>query len=333
MKRFLRRGIQEIEILGCHDCSPRDAFMEFHDIFSAISFLRKLADDPLNMVALRGVYAAASYAKPLNVFRLTDHQLLEQLAHQIVSGHIKLAPVVKQGYHFARVGTESQTSDGPRQADESLSETQQVPTPPGQQPLPTDVQTAAPMQSSEQSREPPSETVTIEEETKTAWIEVELIDGEGEPLKYEPYWIRLPDGEVREGRLDQNGFVRFEDIEPGICAVKLLNFDGSDVKISTQSEPVSALTSAGASSSAASQKADDDQEATPDERKMDWIEIEVLSDEGIPAADELYQIQFPSGEIRQGRLDQNGFARIEGIEPGICIVGFQNIDTGDWKRM
>ncbi|MFH1748265.1 MAG: hypothetical protein ABIG44_14620 [Planctomycetota bacterium] len=52
-----------------------------------------------------------------------------------------------------------------------------------------------------------------------AWVKVELVDEEGNPLADEAYRIQLPDRSVREGRLDERGRVEFDEITPGMCQI------------------------------------------------------------------------------------------------------------------
>src|SRR5213593_5207616 len=47
-----------------------------------------------------------------------------------------------------------------------------------------------------------------EKENKKGWIEIELVDEDGNPVSGEQYRIMLPDGEtVAEGTLDEQGYV------------------------------------------------------------------------------------------------------------------------------
>jgi hypothetical protein len=64
-----------------------------------------------------------------------------------------------------------------------------------------------------------------EAEEKTAWIEIELVDEEDEPVPGEKYEIELPDGSVAKGTLDSDGFVRIEGIDPGNCKVSFPKLD------------------------------------------------------------------------------------------------------------
>ena len=47
------------------------------------------------------------------------------------------------------------------------------------------------------------------------FIEFKLIDQEGKVVKNATYKLKLPDGKTKEGKLDQNGYVKIEDIPPG----------------------------------------------------------------------------------------------------------------------
>src|SRR5262249_53279158 len=68
-----------------------------------------------------------------------------------------------------------------------------------------------------------------ENEIKT-WIELELVDESGNPVGGQRYKITLPDGKVREGRLNSNGFAREDGIERGNCTVEFLDLDKDAVK-------------------------------------------------------------------------------------------------------
>ncbi len=55
------------------------------------------------------------------------------------------------------------------------------------------------------------------------YIEIELMDEEDdEPVADREYFLYLPSGEVRRGRLDANGCAREDNIPPGHCGVRFL---------------------------------------------------------------------------------------------------------------
>ncbi|MEW5993876.1 MAG: hypothetical protein AB1744_05720, partial [Candidatus Zixiibacteriota bacterium] len=47
------------------------------------------------------------------------------------------------------------------------------------------------------------------------WVELKLKDEEGNPIGNRPFRARLPDGQIREGKLDQNGCAKIENVPPG----------------------------------------------------------------------------------------------------------------------
>ena len=64
-----------------------------------------------------------------------------------------------------------------------------------------------------------------------------------------------------------------------------------------------------------------------------WIEIKLIDQDGNPVPGEEFSVQLPDGSPFDGYLDDQGFYRLEGIDPGTCQVTFPNFDTQDWKRV
>ncbi|MFO0837429.1 MAG: type VI secretion system tip protein TssI/VgrG [Phycisphaerae bacterium] len=64
-----------------------------------------------------------------------------------------------------------------------------------------------------------------------------------------------------------------------------------------------------------------------------WIEIELVDECGLPVAGEKYELQLPDGRRRASRLDARGFARVDGIQPGSCMICFPNLDAEAWERI
>ena len=58
------------------------------------------------------------------------------------------------------------------------------------------------------------------------WIEIQLVDEQGEPVSGEPYELTLPDGSIQKGKLNYRGRARVADIgRPGVCLLKFSNLD------------------------------------------------------------------------------------------------------------
>jgi hypothetical protein len=69
------------------------------------------------------------------------------------------------------------------------------------------------------------------------------------------------------------------------------------------------------------------------EKKKSWIEIEMVYEtngESVPGLS--YEITLPDGEtVASGTLDEKGFARVEGFEPGSCKISFPDLDKEAWE--
>jgi hypothetical protein len=68
---------------------------------------------------------------------------------------------------------------------------------------------------------------------------------------------------------------------------------------------------------------------TQRETKRDWIEIEVVYDDGTPY-DGNCHVQLPSGAETDGAPDEDGVVRIDGLLPGSCRVSFPDLDASVW---
>jgi type VI secretion system secreted protein VgrG len=73
-------------------------------------------------------------------------------------------------------------------------------------------------------------------------------------------------------------------------------------------------------------------EEESEQQEDSWIEIELVDDDGNPVPNERYEVTLPNGNIRHGNLDENGFARINGIRPGECEINFPRLDREGWRR-
>ncbi|MDX2150495.1 MAG: type VI secretion system tip protein TssI/VgrG [Bryobacteraceae bacterium] len=63
-------------------------------------------------------------------------------------------------------------------------------------------------------------------EDPTHFIEIKLVDEDGNPVPGEAYKITLPDGTtVADGTLDEQGYAKVSNIDPGTCKVSFPNLD------------------------------------------------------------------------------------------------------------
>jgi hypothetical protein len=67
-------------------------------------------------------------------------------------------------------------------------------------------------------------------------------------------------------------------------------------------------------------------------RETTWIAIRLVDDQGNPVPYKRYRIETPEGTTREGILDDQGRARVDGIEPGTCQVTFPGLDSRLWRK-
>jgi hypothetical protein len=76
-------------------------------------------------------------------------------------------------------------------------------------------------------------------------------------------------------------------------------------------------------------------ERAPLREEKTWFGIELVDDDDPPkpVAFKRYRVELADGSSREGMLDQNGQARIVGIDPGACKVSFPDLHGEDWRRL
>lgn len=67
--------------------------------------------------------------------------------------------------------------------------------------------------------------------------------------------------------------------------------------------------------------------------ELTWIEIRLIGEDDLPIPNERYRLSLPDGSTREGRLDDKGKARVDGIDPGECEVTFPTLDEEAWVRV
>jgi type VI secretion system secreted protein VgrG len=62
---------------------------------------------------------------------------------------------------------------------------------------------------------------------KTSWVEIKIVDEDGDPVVGERYRVTLPDGEtLAEGTTDEKGYAKVTNIDPGSCKITFPRIDG-----------------------------------------------------------------------------------------------------------
>ena len=69
----------------------------------------------------------------------------------------------------------------------------------------------------------------------------------------------------------------------------------------------------------------------PSRKKKTWIEIRLVGENDKPVPDVAYRIWLPDGQTRNGKLDGDGSARVDDIDPGTCMVTFPDLDMEAWE--
>jgi hypothetical protein len=73
-------------------------------------------------------------------------------------------------------------------------------------------------------------------------------------------------------------------------------------------------------------------EPPPPVEEKTWISIVLTDADKRPVPFRRYHIELPDESVREGMLDENGRARLQGIDPGTCKVSFPEFHAKDWSK-
>ena len=62
-----------------------------------------------------------------------------------------------------------------------------------------------------------------------------------------------------------------------------------------------------------------------------WVAIRLVDESGAPVPGERFRIGLPDGSVREGITDELGTARVDGIDPGTCVITFPALDAREWE--
>ncbi|NTX09710.1 carboxypeptidase regulatory-like domain-containing protein [Myxococcus sp. CA056] len=62
-----------------------------------------------------------------------------------------------------------------------------------------------------------------------------------------------------------------------------------------------------------------------------WLVIELTDEGGKPVPNARYMVTLPDGTTREGTLNKNGYARVDGVNPGESQVSFPDLDGSSWR--
>jgi hypothetical protein len=182
----------------------------FADHAAAVRFLRRLRGDASTTLRLRAIYSQETGRYDLS--RASDDEVIERLASQVVSRRLSVWRPVTTG---VGVPESSRTTGGPSVATP----------PPGSPsrpapPVPPVARDAPPPPPA-----PPLRRPTRAEPKPKTWVEVVLVGEDDRPISGKRYMIKLPDGSVRSGFLNQRGTVRLAEIDPGDVEIRFPELD------------------------------------------------------------------------------------------------------------
>lgn len=183
----LHGELQVYEIRAWHEMQPGDVSRPFFNVSSAAAFLRAFMHDPFAMTALRELTASTFWAS--SIYACSNHDIIQQLAEQLVAGRLCLVPLKRIERYLPAGGTRLPTVPNGTQQEE----------PPG------------------------SGTSVPEEHVATNWITFRLIDDDTEaPIAGVELRVTLPDGVTRTYATDHSGQVHLTDLPDGTCDLEQL---------------------------------------------------------------------------------------------------------------
>jgi hypothetical protein len=206
----LRLGGRHWELHAAPDCDQCKFQARMRNRGAARQWLQQFKRDSSAMKELRRMLALENLS--LRLDRASDDAILEQAAIMFETGRwLVSAP----GHH-----TDTQSVSGEGGKSQSGKSDQDQAGASGQSTaLLTDRRSSG---AGDTGKKSASKELT--------WVEIRLLDTAGKPVGGVAFELKLPDGEVKSGKLDDSGIARFDQILPGQCEVRFPGLDGAEWK-------------------------------------------------------------------------------------------------------
>ncbi len=139
-----------------------------------------------------------------------------------------------------------------------------------------------------------------------SWVGIQLVDRLCRPIAGEPYRITLPDGQVVEGKTDDNGTAGLVDLLPGSCRIGFPELDSDAWRTECECPKKSS------------------------EPEPTFIEFVLEDAASQPAEGERFRITHPDGTVHEGVLGPSGSLRYDGCPPGSYKFALPDLDQEAW---
>jgi hypothetical protein len=139
-----------------------------------------------------------------------------------------------------------------------------------------------------------------------AWVALRLVDDLGQPQAGEDFRLWLPNGEVVEGVLDEDGAAYVERIPPGGCRLWLPGLDAADLLV-------------------------EHEDVAPPAPERAWLSFDLVDALGAPQAGLAWKATLADGTTREGTLDDQGRLLVEDVPAGSCRLELPDVDAADWS--
>jgi len=212
---MLKLGTNEWDIYRKGERRPGQSVPELRDRFRARQWLHQFKGNAVAMSALRRLLSGQS-SLAWGMGSANDDLVIEQAAELLAAGlwHVHEGQLLSHQSNRQSVSADQAAGKGSAQADAKGNATGAE-----SSSSRSGASTAKPA-ALRASPAPKQGKASPETEKKLTWVEIELVDDDGQPVPGVEYEIQLPDGSVKSGRLNDKGKARYDDIDPGQCQVR-----------------------------------------------------------------------------------------------------------------